>query len=65
MFGGQDDEHATVKLGDAMGRLHTFAILHGHDDVIDDTSGLTTQDLNLLLDVLGKVKAIALAAPKL
>lgn len=53
------------QLGDAMGRLHSFAVLHGPGEVIDQTSGLTTEDVNMLLDVLEKIHAIAKAAPKL
>lgn len=53
------------QLGDAIGRLHSFAVLHGPGEIIDDTSGLATEDLALLLGVLEKIKAITSAGRKL
>lgn len=47
----------------AMGRLQTFALLHHSGGVIDETSGLTRDDLNVLLGVLEEVRAIASRKP--
>lgn len=54
---GATEDEATHRLGDALGRLHTFAVLHGPGEVVDNVSGLTTEDLNLLLEALEKVHA--------
>ncbi|WP_267396178.1 MULTISPECIES: hypothetical protein [unclassified Sphingomonas] len=45
------------QLDGSIGRLHSFAVLHGPGEIIDDISGLMTEDLHLLLDALEKAKS--------
>lgn len=58
---GHDEGAETLtRVAGAMARLHTFAALHHPGDIVDEISGLTGEDLAVLLELLEKIKSIAL-----
>ena len=59
------EDEATHRLGEALNHLHAFAATFNSGDYVDEESGLTADDLNVTVQVLEKVHAIAKAAPKL
>ena len=58
------EDEATHRLGEALNHLHAFAATFNSGDYVDEESGLTADDLNVTVQVLEKVHAIAKAAPK-
>lgn len=60
-----NEDEATHRLGEALNHLHSFAATFGPGDYVHEASALTADDLNVILDMLEKIHAIAKAAPKL
>jgi hypothetical protein len=58
------EDEATHRLGEALNHLHAFAATFSPDDYVDEQSALTADDLNVILELLEKLHAIAKAAPK-
>jgi hypothetical protein len=59
-----EDEETQRRLGEALNRLHAFAATFNSGDYVDEESGLTTDDMNLMLTMLERVHANAKCAPE-
>jgi N-formylglutamate amidohydrolase len=59
------EDDATHRLGEALNHLHAFAATLNQGDYVDEESALTAEDVNVILDTLEKVHAIASVAAKL
>jgi hypothetical protein len=58
------EDEATHRLGEALNHLHAFAATFNAGDYVDEESGLTADDMNLMLTMLERVHANAKGAPK-
>jgi hypothetical protein len=59
-----EDEDTQRRLDEALNRLHAFAARFGAGDYVDEESGLTADDMNLMLTMLERVHANAKGAPE-
>jgi hypothetical protein len=59
------EDEATHRLGEALNHLHAFASTFNPGDYVDEQSALTADDLDVIVELLEKLHAIAKAAPKL
>lgn len=60
-----DEERAHIaRLGQALDHLHAFAATFNPNDLIDEDSKLTGDDLHVILDLVEKIQRIAQDAPR-
>jgi hypothetical protein len=58
------EDEAIHRLGEVVNHLQAFAASFSGADYVDEASALTTDDLNLAIDTLEKMHALAKASPK-